>query len=125
MRSSASERSLIAVKPSNSSKRSMNTSSRCAIHSFHSARELALSGAVISLKFSAPSALVRMTQWSPMWSTLYSTSRWRGASTVNLTGSAAGAQRVSPETWLPVSMQMNLSSPVRETPMKKLSSFSS
>ncbi len=112
----------MAVKPSNSSKPPMNTSSSWPIHSCHSAREVAPVGAVISLKLAAgvpsgPGALVRITQRPPWWSASYSTSRSRGASTVNSPGAAAGVQRVSLETVLSTPMQMKRSSRVRPMPM--------
>src|SRR3546814_8600441 len=68
IRSSPPERSATAVKPSNRSKSSMNTSSRCGTRSVQSAREVLPSGAVTSLKLVAPSALVRITQRPPRWS---------------------------------------------------------
>src|SRR3546814_6330310 len=83
----------------------MNTSSRCGTRSVHAAREVLPSGAVTSLKLVAgvplaSGALVRITQRPPRWSASYSTSRSRGASTVNSRGSAAGAQRNSLDTVL-------------------------
>ena len=89
----------------------MKTSPSCATQSCHCSREVASLGAVTILKFfagvpSAPGALVRITHRPPWWSASYSTSRWRGASTVKACGSAAGAQRISLDTVLSTPMQM-------------------
>ncbi|MNM95958.1 hypothetical protein D3C81_1084210 [compost metagenome] len=73
----------------NSSKPSTSTCGSCATQSFHCVRLVAPSGAVTSLKFFAPSALVRITQRPSKWSASYSTSRSRGASTVKAPGLAA------------------------------------
>ena len=63
------------------------------------------------------SQLVVITQRPSRWSAEYSKSRWRGATTVNSPGLAAGVQRISDETVLLTPMHRYSSERVRVTPM--------
>jgi len=84
----------------------MNTSSACGTSSFHASRLPSASSATVMMRKFGAFQLVVMTQRPPWWSALYSTSRSRGAITVNSPGSAAGVQRCSEDTVLCTAMQM-------------------
>ena len=97
-----------------------------AIQSFQVA--LAGTSAVLteSLKSTAASALVWITQRSVQWSRLYLIPTWRGSATTGwAVGSDAGISQDSVVSWLPDPMTMWLSSEVRPTPRNMPSSGSS
>ena len=97
-----------------------------ATQSFQFARAGASVGAATSLKSTAPSALVRITQRSDQWSASYFTPLARGSNTTGAAvGVEAGMKRVSLVSWSPMPTTMKRSSAVRDTPMNMPGSVSS